>query len=66
VHAGQFPREIPNMAAQQNERAEEVPAGQKFYDNIFLLLLLGVLVTGVVYVGWGIWEILTLPSAPLP
>jgi hypothetical protein len=54
------------MVAQQNERAEEVPAGQKFYDNIFLLLLLGVLVTGVVYVAWGIWEILTLPSAPLP
>jgi hypothetical protein len=58
--------EVPNMAAQQNERAEEVPAGQRFYDNIFLLLLLGVLVTGVVYVGWGMWEILTLPSAPLP
>ncbi len=54
------------MAVQQNERAAEVPAGQKFYDNIFLLLALGVLVTGVVYVAWGIWEILTLPPAPLP
>lgn len=53
------------MAAQPNERAEDVPVGQRFFDNIFLLLALGVLVTGVVYVAWGIWEIMTLPASPL-
>lgn len=53
------------MAAQHNERADDVPIGQRFFDNIFLLLALGVLVTGVVYVGWGLWEILTLPTSPL-
>lgn len=54
------------MAATPHDPPQPVPAGQRFYDNVFLLLALGVLVTGVIYVGWGLWEILTLPRAPLP
>jgi len=46
--------------------AESVPLGQRLYDNVFLLLAAGVLVVGLVYTGWGMWEILTLPPAPLP
>lgn len=40
-----------------------VPLMQQLLDNPFLLLLLGVLVPMLVYTGWGVFEILTLPAA---
>lgn len=46
--------------------AERVPLGQRLYDNWLLLLIAGLLVVGITYTGWGLWEILTLPQAPLP
>ena len=45
---------------------EHIPLGQRLYDNVFLLLVAGILVMAVVYTGWGIWELLTLPPATLP
>lgn len=45
---------------------EEVPLGQRLYDNWLLLLIAGVLVVGITYAGWGLYEILTLPQATLP
>lgn len=42
------------------------PAGQRFFDNIFLLLALGLIVMFALYTGWGLWEVLTLPPATLP
>jgi hypothetical protein len=45
---------------------EPVPRGQRFFDNVHLLLALGVLIMIVLYTGWGMWEILTLPKATLP
>ena len=49
-----------------DERNEEVPLGQRLYDAWWLLLVAGLLVVGVTYAGWGLWEILTLPQATLP
>ena len=46
--------------------SQEIPAGQRFFDNVFLLLLLGIVIMVAFYTGWGIWEVVTLPSAPLP
>ena len=46
--------------------SEEPPLGQRLFDNIFLLLGVGILVMVVLYTGWGMWEILTLPPATLP
>ncbi len=48
------------------DATEPIPRGQRFFDNIFLLLFLGLLIVGVLYAGWGMWEILTLPKATLP
>lgn len=48
------------------DRDEVVPLGQRLYDNVFLLLGAGIVVMVVVYTGWGLWEILALPQAPLP
>ncbi|MFN8581181.1 MAG: hypothetical protein U0163_09425 [Gemmatimonadaceae bacterium] len=42
------------------------PRMQKLFDNMYLLLVLGILVMLVVYTGWGMWEILTMPKGTLP
>lgn len=44
----------------------EVPLGQRLFDNVFLWLIAGILVMAVIYTGWGLYEILTLPPATLP
>ena len=53
----------PNSPQEPDERP---PLGQRFFDNVFLLLALGMLIMFVVYTGWGMWEILTMPKATLP
>ena len=46
--------------------SEPIPRGQRFFDNVHLLLVLGVVIVFLLYTGWGLWEILTLPQATLP
>lgn len=50
------------MSDPQNEN-EKVPLIQRLLDNHFLLLFIGVMVPMVVYVLWGVIEILTIPAA---
>lgn len=45
---------------------ESLPPAQRLYDNVFLLMAAGIAVMAILYTGWGLWEILTLPPAPLP
>lgn len=45
---------------------EPVPRIQRLFDNVWLLLVVGLVVMFVVYTGWGMWEILTMPQATLP
>ena len=42
---------------------EPVPWMQQLLDNPFLLLFLGVAIPMVVYTVWGVYDILTLPTA---
>jgi hypothetical protein len=35
-------------------------------DSPFLLLIAGLIVMFIVYTGWGVYEILSLPKATLP
>lgn len=42
---------------------ERIPTMQKLLDNPFLLLFLGVVVPTVLYLIWGIMEIITIPIA---
>lgn len=42
---------------------ERIPAMQRILDNPFLLLFLGVTVPTVLYVIWGVMEIVTIPIA---
>ena len=48
------------------DTGERIPLGQRLFDNMYLLLVLGVLVMLVVFTGWGLWEIVSLPAATLP
>ena len=52
--------------ARRDASAEPVPLGQRLFDNVFLLLGLGLLIMLVIFTGWGLWEILTMPPATLP
>ncbi len=45
---------------------ERIPLMQRLYDNIWLLLVVGMTVMLVVYTGWGIWEVISMPQATLP
>jgi hypothetical protein len=52
--------------ADPKESVETPPLGQRLFDNMYLLLALGVLVMLVVFTGWGMWEILSMPKGTLP
>jgi hypothetical protein len=45
---------------------EDIPLGQRLFDNWLLLMVAGIVIMAVVYTGWGLWEIATLPTATLP
>ncbi|MCC7487407.1 MAG: hypothetical protein IT529_20735 [Burkholderiales bacterium] len=49
--------------AGKDEGEQDIPWMQQFLDNPFLLLFLGVMVPMVLYVAWGVWDILTVPIA---
>jgi hypothetical protein len=42
------------------------PLGERLYDNVFLLLVVGNLIMIAVFTGWGLWELATMPPATLP
>ncbi|MBI5561623.1 MAG: hypothetical protein HY894_02030 [Deltaproteobacteria bacterium] len=42
-----------------------IPGWQKFMDNIFLLLALGVVIPTLIYTVWGLWEIMNIPRLPI-
>ncbi len=52
--------------ARSEDARVSVPLGQRFFDNWPLLMVIGVLVMFVVFTGWGLWEIWTMPQATLP
>ena len=45
---------------------ERPPLLQRLFDNVFLLLALGIVIMLAVYTGWGMWELLTMPKGTLP
>lgn len=49
---------------EEQHLTQEVPAGQKFFDNIVLLFIVSMLISMVIYNLWGIIEVLTVPLHP--
>ncbi len=50
------------MSEQEANRDEAVPMMQKLLDNPFLLLFIGVASPSLLYLVWGIMEIVTIPA----
>lgn len=48
------------------QEPDEIPLAQRLYDNWLLLMIAGILIMAVIYTGWGLWEITTMPKATLP
>ena len=48
------------------QEPERIPLGQRLYDNWVLLMIAGIVIMAVIYTGWGLWEITTMPEAKLP
>ena len=53
-------------STQRAEPTEPVPLGQRLFDNVFLLLVVGLAVMLTLYTAWGMWEIASLPTGQLP
>jgi hypothetical protein len=56
-----------DQPASTDERAqgdERVPFMQRVLDNPFLLLFLGVTIPTIIYIMWGIMELVQIPVAP--
>ena len=47
------------------ESEERIPAMQHILDNPFLLLFLGVAMPTVLYIVWGVMEMVAIPISPL-
>ena len=50
------------MSEQDPSNSDQVPMMQKLLDNPFLLLFLGVASPALLYLLWGIMEIVTVPA----
>lgn len=51
------------MSESTEKPEEKIPMMQHLLDNPFLLLFIGVMVPMVVYILWGVIDILTIPVA---
>jgi len=56
---------VENKTAASDAPEEKIPAFQLMLDNPFLLLFLGIAVPTVLYIVWGVMEIVGIPLSPL-
>lgn len=52
------------MAEDREQEEERVPLGQVIFDEWFLLFLVSVVISFVLYNAWGLMELIRLPVAP--
>jgi hypothetical protein len=53
------------MAQENDSSGEPISKWEKFYDNIFLLFILGMGIPFTLYTIWGVYELLSSPASPL-
>lgn len=56
-------RNDDNLSGEDATNEAEIPAMQLLLDNPFILLFLGVVVPTVLYLIWGVMEIVGIPIA---
>jgi len=52
------------MSKKDEHENEPVPYWQKWFDNIWVLFLLSLLISTLIYNVWGIIDLLNVPPAP--
>jgi zona occludens toxin (predicted ATPase) len=52
------------MAEKEKQESEPVSKWQAVFDNIWLLFLLSLLISTLIYNVWGIADLLSVPPAP--
>jgi hypothetical protein len=52
------------MTERKEQKRDVVTTGQKIFDNIWLLFLLSLLISTLIYNVWGILNLLSVPPAP--
>ena len=45
-----------------SDEPEDLPWQQRALDNLWLLLAISIVVPGLLYLGWGMWELAELPT----
>lgn len=55
---------MPETEPGPEQKPERIPFMQRLLDNHFLLLFLGVVIPTVLYIIWGIIELIQIPIAP--
>jgi hypothetical protein len=55
---------MPEGQPGPDDKPERIPFMQRLLDNPFLLLFLGVVMPTVLYIIWGILELIQIPVAP--
>lgn len=56
--------DAPDSKNVQSAATEPIPAMQRILDNPFLLLFLGITIPAVLYLIWGVMEVVSVPVAP--
>jgi hypothetical protein len=52
------------MAEKPKQEKESISQGQKIFDNMWLLFVLSLLISTLIYNVWGIVDLLTVPPVP--
>lgn len=52
------------MADRPKQEKESVSMGQKIFDNVWLLFVLSLVISTLIYNVWGIVDLLNVPPAP--
>lgn len=52
------------MTKKEKQENQPVSLGRKMFDNIWLLFLLSLLISTLLYNVWGIMDLLSVPPAP--
>ncbi|MBI5233367.1 MAG: hypothetical protein HY880_03340 [Deltaproteobacteria bacterium] len=53
------------MAEQVRRDDQPIPGWQIFFDNIWLLFLLGIVIPTVIFTVWGLIEVTQIPQLPM-
>lgn len=52
------------MSEKETQENESASKWQKVFDNVWLLFLLSLLISGIIYNAWGLYDLLNVPLAP--